>query len=127
MIKRFFRSFAYALSGIWAAFKAEQSFRLHILAMAAAVAMGLYLKLSLTAWGFVIFATGFVLAAELFNTAIERLGDEASNGEQKQIIKKAKDTAAGAVLISALTAFVIGLLFLLIPFVQKLLELIQGS
>ncbi len=122
MMRRFFKSLAYALSGISAAFKSEQSFRLHILAMAAAVAMGLYLRLSLTAWGFVIFAIGLVLAAELFNTAIERLGDEAANGEQKQTIKKAKDTAAGAVLVSALTALVIGLLFLLIPFVQKILN-----
>ena len=127
MIRRFFKSLAYALSGIWAAFKLEQSFRLHILALAATVAMGWYLKLSLTAWGFVIFAIGLVLAAELFNTAIERLGDEAANGEQKQIIKKAKDTAAGAVLISALTALVIGILFLLIPFVQRMIELIQGN
>lgn len=125
-MRRFIKSLAYALSGICAAFKSEQSFRLHILALAAAVAMGLYLKLSLTAWGFVIFAIGFVLVAELLNTALERLGDEAANGEQKQIIKKAKDTAAGAVLISALTALVIGLLFLLIPFVRKMFDLIQG-
>lgn len=126
MIRRFLKSLAYALSGIWAAFKSEQSFRIHTIAMVIAVAMGLYLKLSVTAWGFVIFAIGFVLTSELFNTAVERLGDETANGEQKQMVKHAKDISAAAVLISALTALVIGILFLLIPFVQRMFDLIQG-
>jgi undecaprenol kinase len=126
MIRRFLKSLFHALSGIWVAFKSEQSFRIHTIAMVIAVAMGLYLELSLAAWGFVIFSIGFVLVAELFNTAIERLGDEAADGQQKQVIKKAKDIAAGAVLISALTALVIGILFLLIPFAQRMLDLIQG-
>jgi diacylglycerol kinase len=54
----------------------------------------------------------------------ERLGDEAANGCYKLIVKKAKDTAAGAVLISAITALVIGIIFLLIPFIEKIIELI---
>jgi diacylglycerol kinase len=91
-MKRFFRSFYYAISGILAAFKTELSFRLHVLALVIAVAMGLYINISLTDWGFVIFAAGFVLSAELVNTAIERLGDEAADGKYKLIIKKAKDT-----------------------------------
>jgi diacylglycerol kinase len=124
MIRRFLKSLAYAISGIRAAFKSEQSFRIHTIAMVIAVAMGLYLELSLVAWGFVIFSIGFVLVAELFNTAIERLGDEAADGQQKQVIKKAKDIAAGAVLISDLTALVIGIVFLLIPFVQKICDLL---
>ena len=123
-MKRFIRSFAYAIAGIFAAFKTELSFRLHVVALVIAVAMGLYLGISLEAWGFVIFAAGFVLSAELVNTAIERLGDEAANGQYKLTIKKAKDTAAGAVLVAALTALVIGILFLLIPFVNKIVHLI---
>ena len=125
-MKRFFKSLAYAFSGIRAAFKSEQSFRIHTIAMVIAVAMGLYLELSLAAWGFVLFSIGFVLVAELFNTAIERLGDEAADGKQKLMIKHAKDASAAAVLISALTALVIGILFLLIPFAQRMLDLIQG-
>jgi diacylglycerol kinase len=124
-MKRFIKSFGFALAGIQVAFKSEQSLRIHILATVIAIAMGIYLKLSMTAWGFVILAIGFVLMAELFNTGIERLGDGASNGEQKLVIKKAKDVSAGAVLVSALTALVIGLLYLIIPFGQKLAELAQ--
>jgi len=125
-MKRFLKNLAYALSGIRAAFKSEQSFRIHTIAMVIAVAMGLYLELSLAAWGFVIFAIGFVLTAELFNTAIERLGDEAADGKQKLMIKHAKDASAAAVLVSALTALVIGILFLLIPFIQRMLDLLQN-
>jgi len=64
-------------------------------------------------------AIGFVLVAELFNTAIERLGDEAANGVQKQLIKRAKDIAAAGVLLSAMTAFILGILFLIIPFIRS--------
>ena len=122
-MRRFFKSFACALAGIRVAFRSEQSFRIHIAAMMTAVAVGAYVQLSLTAWSFVIISIGFVLMAELFNTAIERLGDGTANGQQKQIIKKAKDVSAGAVLVSALMALVIGMMYLIVPLVQKLAEL----
>lgn len=122
-MRRFFKSFAYAFTGICVTFKSEIKFRLYIVAMSIAIVMGIYLKLSMTAWGLVIFSIGFVLFAELFNTAIECLGDEAANGKQKQSVKNAKDISAAAVLVSAITAFVIGILFLLIPFVQRMFEL----
>ena len=48
------------------------------------------------------------------------------NGEQKQMVKNVKDISAAAVLISAATAFVIGILFLIIPFAQRMFELAQG-
>jgi diacylglycerol kinase len=119
-MKRFFNSLSYASSGIRAAFKSERNFRIHIAAMVIAIILGVYLKLSLQSWGFIIFSIGFVLVAELFNTAVERLGDETANGQQKQEVKHAKDLSAGAVLISALTALVIGIIFLIIPFIQNL-------
>jgi diacylglycerol kinase len=120
MLKRFFKSLGYALLGIRAAFRSEQSFRIHALATVVAIALGVYLDLSMSSWGFVIFAIGFVLAAELFNTALERLGDEVADGEQKLLVKHAKDISAAAVLVSALTALVIGILFLLVPLTQKI-------
>jgi diacylglycerol kinase len=124
-MRRLVKSFGYALNGIGFTFKSEQSFRIQIAALIIVILMGLYLGLSLPAWGLVIFAAGFVLAAELFNTAIERLGDEIANGKQKQVVKIAKDTSAAAVFISALTALVIGILFLFIPFAQRMWELFQ--
>jgi len=116
---RFIKSLSYALDGLRSALKTERNVKVHIIAMFLTVALGFYLQLSLMEWGFIIFAMGFVLVSELFNTAVERLGDEASNGQYKQVVKKAKDTAAAAVLLSAITALVIGILFLVMPLIRS--------
>jgi diacylglycerol kinase len=118
------RSFACAFRGIYVTFKSERNFRLHIAALCLTVALGLYLGLSVLEWALIAFAIGFVLAAELFNTALERLGDEVACGKQNQTVRNAKDISAAAVLLSALTAFAIGLLILFIPFVRKFFELL---
>jgi len=118
------KSFACAFRGVYITFKSERNFRIHILALCLAVALGIYLDLSLPEWGLVIFSIGVVLVAELFNTAIERLGDEAANGRQNQAVRNVKDVSAAAVLLSALTAFTIGILVLFIPLVQKIIGLL---
>ena len=124
MIVRFIKSFAFAFSGIRKTTKSERNFKVQLVALCLTVALGLYLGLSLVEWGLVVLAIGFVLAAELFNTAVERLGDKVAGGEQNQLVKQAKDISAGAVLLSALTALIIGVLILFIPFVQRILELL---
>ena len=118
-MKRFIKSVTYALEGLFSALKTERNLRIHIVAMFIAMALGFYLNLSITKWCIIILVTGFVLVAELFNTAIERLGDEAANGMEKKLIKKAKDIAAAGVLLSSITAFIIGILLLFIPFIQR--------
>ena len=118
------KSFACAFRGIYVAFKSERNFRIHLAAMCLAVALGFYLGLSVLEWNLIIFAIGFVLSAELFNTALERLGDEVACGRLSQMIKNAKDVSAAAVLLSALTAFTIGVLILFVPLVRKVLELL---
>jgi diacylglycerol kinase len=118
-MKRFIKSVTYALEGLFSALKTERNLRIHIVAMFIAMALGFYLNLSTTKWCIIILVTGFVLVAELFNTAMERLGDEAANGMQKKLIKKAKDIAAAGVLLSSIIAFIIGILLLFIPFIQR--------
>jgi diacylglycerol kinase len=118
-MKRFLKSVTHAINGLISALKTERNLRIDIAAMLIAIAFGFYLKLTIITWGLMILVIGFVLVAELFNTAIERLGDEAANGVQKQLIKRAKDIAAAGVLLSALTALILGILFLLIPFIQS--------
>jgi len=118
-MKGFIKSVTYALDGLFSALKTERNLRIHIVAMFIAIALGFYLKLSIVQWGIIILVTGFVLVAELFNTAMERLGDEAANGMQKKLVKKAKDIAAAGVLVSSITAFTIGILFLFIPFIRS--------
>jgi len=123
-MRRLVKSFSYAFHGIYSAFKSELNFRIHIIAAVVAIAIGIYIKLSAEKWGLVVLAIGFVMVSELLNTAIERLGDEVANGNHRLVIKKAKDTAAAAVLLSAIAALVIGLIFLIIPLVQKIWRLI---
>jgi len=121
-MKAFLKSFAYAFRGIYMALKSERNFKIHIIAMCLAIALAIYLNLSMPEWGLIIFSIGFVLAAELFNTAIERLGDKLAEGERNETVRNVKDIAAAAVLLSALTALAIGILVLIIPFIRRLLE-----
>ena len=122
-MKKLARSFGFAFRGIWVTLKSQRHFRLHIIALVVAIAIGVYVGLEVLAWGLVLFAIGFVLVAELFNTAMEHLGDEASGGKQSELIRNAKDIAAAAVLLSAATALVIGILVLFVPLVKKLIDL----
>jgi diacylglycerol kinase (ATP) len=114
------KSIYYALQGIYFAFGTERSLRLHAIAMCLTVAAGIYVGLTVVEWGLVSFAVGLVITAELFNTAVERLGDEASGGKYNHTVGRAKDIAAAAVLITALTALAIGIPIVIIPLFQKL-------
>jgi undecaprenol kinase len=125
-MRRFWKSLEHARDGFLHAFRRERNFRIHIVTMVVAIAAGIYLNITVAAWGLVIFSIGFVLTAELFNTAIERLSDQVANGDHKSLIKQAKDVSAAAVLVSALTALIIGILFLIIPLVDKIVDLING-
>ncbi len=119
-MKRFLKSFAYALAGIGLALKSERNLRVHLAAAVVAVALGIYLRLPVVEWGLVILAIGFVLAAELFNTAIERTGDHLTSGKKMRPVKNIKDISAGAVFVSALAALAIGIMVIIVPLVQKI-------
>jgi diacylglycerol kinase len=103
------KSFKYAGTGIWLAVSTQHNLWIHLVMAILAVGLGLWLRISSTEWCFVVFAIGFVLAAELFNTAIEWLVDLVSP-EWNEKAGRIKDVAAGAVLVSAVTALVTGLI-----------------
>ena len=106
------RSFGYAFNGLKILFKEEHNSRIQLLAAIAAVIAGFVFNISPTDWIAIIFAIGFVLAMEAINSAIEGLADFVSP-EKHDMIKKVKDLSAAGVLISALTALVIGLIVFL--------------
>jgi diacylglycerol kinase (ATP) len=74
------------------------------------------LRLDAGWWLFNLFCIALVLSAELFNTALEHLADKL-HPERDPAIKVAKDCAAGAVLILALLAVIVGLttLWVMVP------------
>lgn len=122
-MSRFLRSISYALRGIHFTFKTERNFRIHTVALCLAIMLGTYLSLPLVKWCLIIFSIGFVLVAELFNTALERLGDEVAGRQPNQLVGKAKDASAAAVLLAAFTALAVGTFILLVPLVQRALAL----
>ena len=71
--------------------------------------MSFVFKISEGEWIAVIFCIGFVFALELVNSSIENMADFVSK-EYHDLIKKTKDLAAGAVLIGAIAAAIIGLI-----------------
>lgn len=112
-IKRFINSFHYSWDGIKYAFKYEQSMFIHVLVTLLVVICGIVLKLDFQEWLLCIVLIGLVIATELVNTAIEAVVDLACP-EIHPLAKTAKDTAAAAVLVFAITAVLCGL-FLFVP------------
>lgn len=96
----------FALNGIAAALRGERSLRAQIALAIAAIVLLLLLRPAPLWWALVALAIGLVLAAELFNSALEVLIDRL-HPDRHPDIRRAKDIAAGAVLITALAALAV--------------------
>jgi len=103
------QSFRHALRGIWITLSTQHNAWIHAVATTAAVVAGLALGISRAEWLAVVLAIMAVWTAEALNTAFESLCNVASP-EFHPLVERAKDVAAGAVLISAIGAVAIGLL-----------------
>jgi diacylglycerol kinase len=101
------QSFRYAFAGLKFVTRNEPNMRIHIIAGITAVMSGLWLRLNAADWRWLILAVGLVLAAEAMNTAVEQACNAISR-IHNPAIKAAKDVAAGAVLITAIAAALIG-------------------
>ena len=101
------RSFRFAFKGILTFFEAEHNAWVHLFTSFIVVLLALIIPCSSTEIIMLVFAMGFVWAAEIFNTAIERIADQISL-EQNPQIKFIKDLSAAGVLIAALSALIIG-------------------
>jgi diacylglycerol kinase len=111
-VKRLFHSFRHAFRGLSVAYKTQPNFRLHLLATVVALALGVFIRISLGEWAALIIVIALVLGAELFNTALEFLADRITT-DQDPLIGKAKDISAAAVLVLALAAALTGALIFL--------------
>ena len=113
-------SFRHAFDGIRYVVRTQRNARIHLAAVVIVVLLGLYVGLDRVEWALIVLTIGAVLASEWFNTAAEVTIDLCTP-EPHPLAKIAKDVAAGAVLVAAAAAVLVGLLVLLIPFVQKVL------
>ena len=100
-------SFGHAGRGVWVALRSEVHLRFHAVTTAVVIGAGLYYQIARLEWALLALAVAGVWTAELLNTAIEALTDLASPAWHP-LAGKAKDVAAGAVLLAALGALVVG-------------------
>lgn len=103
------KSFGYAGRGIKIVFGSEPNMKIHIFVAMLVILCGFVFKINITEWILCFLCIGLVFSAEMINTAIENVVDLASP-EHHELAGKAKDIAAGAVLICAIISVVIGLL-----------------
>ena len=120
-IKKRAKSFIYAFNGIRLLFLEEHNSRIHAVAAICAIIAGIILKILIFEWIALTFAIGFVFVVETINSSIENTADLISR-EKSSKIKRIKDLSAAAVLISSLSALVIGGLI----FIPKIVALIKN-
>lgn len=105
-------SFKYAFEGLVTAFKDQPNLKLHFIAAGAVIFLGFFLGITEFEWLALTLTIGFVIALELTNTAIEEVVDSFTD-QVHPAAKKAKDVAAAAVLVGAITAFIVGVIIFL--------------
>ncbi|ADB14806.1 diacylglycerol kinase [Pirellula staleyi DSM 6068] len=106
-----FRKFASAMRGIGIAIGGERSFYVHLPVAALMLLLSFWVRMPFSYMVWIIAAIGAVFTAEIFNTAIERLARRVSLKDDPEIADVC-DIASGAVLVTAITAVVIGVLIL---------------
>ena len=106
--KPLLKTLSYGFNGILYTLKHERNMVIHFLVMILVIIAGIVFKITFVEWGvcFVLFA--LVLSLELMNTALENVVDLVTE-EKKAKAKVAKDAAAGAVLVAAIFAVIIGI------------------
>jgi|SRR5699024_4707249 len=111
--RKFSHSLRHACDGLITLFKEERNFRFELICLSLVVIAGLIFHLPISEWLWLIVASAIVLIAEAANTAIENLTDLASHLHSNDFAKKAKDIAAGMVLLAAAFAVIVaGLIFI---------------
>jgi len=105
------QSFQYAFAGIWYTLRTQRNAQIHLAIAILIFALGLALNINLTEWAIVALTMGFVIVTEMLNTVAESAMDYVTTDYDPHV-KVIKDVAAGAVLVSALTAVAVGLLIL---------------
>jgi diacylglycerol kinase (ATP) len=114
------RSFGNAFRGLRRLVVGEHNAWIHAALTLIVITVAALLHVSADDWCWLIAAIGLVWICETFNTAIECLGD-ALTSQEHPVIRDAKDLAAGAVLLAAMTAGVIGV----VRFAPYLIQLVS--
>lgn len=118
-LRKFFRSFQHAAEGVSYLLINEQNARIHAIITILVGTLAYIFQVTRLEAAILFMAVILVFAIEIINTAIEKIFD-LLHPESHQVIRYVKDAMAGAVLISAIIAFVVACLIFL-PYIKKLL------
>jgi len=119
-------AFGHAFRGWWYVLKTQHNTWVHSVFAAAVILVGLWVGLKPLDWAIIVLTIAIVFTAEFINTAIEAVVDLASPVHHP-LAKVGKDVGAGAVLIAALAAIVVGLLILGPPLWARVVSLFVGK
>lgn len=103
------KSFACALNGVAYVLATQRNMKIHTVAAVGVILLGVFLHLSRLEWGLLILTIAMVLVTEVINTALEKAIDLYTT-QFHPLARIAKNVAAGAVLLAALTAIAMGIL-----------------
>lgn len=117
-------SFGHAFRGLWYVLRTQRNAWLHVVIATGVFILSFWLHLDALRWAIIILTTAIVFTAEFLNTSIEAVVDLASP-HKHPLAKVGKDVGAGAVLIAAAAAVLIGALVLGPPLWARLAPLLK--
>lgn len=116
--KNIVQSVCHAIVGICKLVKEESNFRSDLFIILGTTIVGCLLKIEINQWLWLIAAFFSVIGAEVVNSIVENIVDLVVGPKYSDLAKRAKDISAGGVLLSALFAFIIGLLIFIPAIIQ---------
>lgn len=114
------KTFRDAFTGLGYVVRTQRNARIHLAITLLVFVIAAWLRITAQDWAILVLTAALVWTSELINTALEAVVDLASPQEQP-LARAAKDLAAGAVLIAALAAIVVGVLLLGPPLLRNLM------
>lgn len=107
-MKKWLQGLKCAIKGIKESIISQLNMKIHIIIMLLVIIAGIFFQISQTEWFICIILFGLVIGMEVMNTAVEAVVDRVTM-EKDDMARRAKDAAAGAVLVVAIASAVIGL------------------
>ena len=121
--KTFGQAVGHAVDGIVRLFREERNFRFDLFIAVIVVCIGFFLEIEINDWLWLFSAFAVVIGAEVMNSIIENVVDLIVGPHYNSLAKRAKDIAAGGVLLSAGFAIVVGALI----FVPRVIEILSNK
>ena len=103
----FKQSMQHAVNGIKTVFQDERNFRFDVVAAIGVVILGFLLNIERVEWYWIVFCIFLMFILEMLNTVVEQLVDLMVEHNYHLAAKKAKDVAAGVVLMGAIFVLLI--------------------